>query len=562
MINRYLFQRVKSYALLFSLTVIFSLLGALALVLEYYFVAKVINQVVFFHASAKMVLPFLFYAFIFVILRLFFEVVETKTAKIYTKEILREFRVALLAQLSQLSLKKKLTSGEAYNLLDTGIERLSGYYEGYLPQLMKGVFIPLLFLVVVVAKDLTSAIIMLFTIFLIPFFMILIGKLTESVSLKQWRLLSELSAYLKEVLSGIETLKVIGKSKLQHEKIALFSKNHAKATLKVQRYAFLSAFVLELVGTISIALIAVGLGLRLVEGTMDYEIAFFILLLAPEYYQPMRKLGALFHTSLDAEAMSKDLEAFLSADNEVIWGERTLDSVDSLEFRGVSYRYPKSSTAALYELSFSLKKGEALGLIGHSGSGKTTIFKLLLGEIKPTKGEILINGLPLSAYQKGSYYNALGYVAQKPFLACGSILENATLYEPNEREGFLSSYEALFKNLPEGFLTKVGEGGTSLSGGQTALVTLARVYNSKKSLVLLDEPTSEIDLASEEAVVSSLPSLLENRLTLIIAHRLQTLSKLEKIILLSEGKLEASGTYEAVIQTRAFEKMKGDKRDV
>lgn len=562
MMNRYLINPIKSYSSAFLMTIVFSLLGALFLLLEYYFVAKVINRVVFLNASSKEVLPLIFYALVALAFRLVFEVFESKIAKKYTTAILKEFRIKLLEKMSFLSTKKFLTSGEAFNLLDTGIERLGGYYEGYLPQLMKGVFIPLLFLIFVVANDFTSAIIMLVTIFLIPFFMILIGKLTQNVSLRQWRILSRLSAYLKDVLSGIETLKVIGESKAQYEKIVLFSKNHASATLKVQRFAFLSAFVLELVGTISIALIAVGLGLRLVEGTMDYETAFFILLLASEYYQPMRKLGALFHTSLDAESMSKDLEAYLNEGDEVVWGEEVLEKIDKLQFINVCYKYPNASIDALNNINFSLNRGDALGVIGHSGSGKTTIFRLLLGEISPNKGEILVNGKSISSYTKESYYQALGYIAQKPFLAKANIRENAILYDFEKKEKFLLDYQSLFSKLSQGFETPVGEGGLKLSGGQTALVALARVYNSDKTLLLLDEPTSEIDLESEKAVVSSLPRLLENRISLIIAHRLQTLAHLQKIILLSEGQIKAYGTYEEVIATEAFDKMRGGKKVV
>lgn len=557
MMNRYLAGALKGHTKTFVLTLCFSLLGALMLLFEYYFVAKVINQVVFLKGSQEVVVPLLGFAFLFLVVRIFFEALESRFAKSYTKAILVEFRTRLLEKMGQVGLKKVANSGEAYNLLDGGVERLRGYYEGYLPQLMKAVFIPLLFLGFVFIKDMTSFFIMFGTIFLIPFFMILIGKLTESVSLRQWRILSQLSSYLKDVLSGIETLKVLGESKTQYEKIALFSQKHASVTLKVQRYAFLSAFVLELIGTISIALIAVGLGLRLVEGEMNYEVAFFILLLAPEYYQPMRKLGALFHTSLDAESMSQDLEAFLSEEEEVAWGSEDLEKIESLEFKAVSYRYPNASFEALKTLSFSLARGESLGIIGHSGSGKTTLFKLLLGELKPTEGEILVNKKPIETYTKKSYYKALGYVAQTPHLVQGTIMYNATLYDKKKNELFLAPYATLFSDLKEGFATYVGEGGTKLSGGQSALVALARVYNSDKSLLLLDEPTSEIDLKSEKAIVDSLPKLLDNKITLIIAHRLETLKSLSKLLLLSQGEKKAYGTYDEVIKTSEFEKMRG-----
>ena len=557
MINRYLFSPVKRELSTFIFTILFGLAQALAILCEYYILAKVIALVVLVQADSNKILPYLFFALLALAARLFFEVTENRLAKKYTSAILQDFRKSIIIKIKEKSNFNQQNLGKLYNLLDNGVERLSAYYSGYLPQLMKGVFIPVLFLCFVFPRDIRSGLIMLLTIFLIPFFMILIGKFTEKVSKKQWKLISSLSAYLKDILFGIETLKVIGRSKEQYNKILSFSQSYSKATIRVQRFAFLSAFVLELIGTMSIAVLAVGLGLRLVNGNMDYEIAFFILLLAPEYYQPMRQLGVFFHTSLDADATSEDIKALLEEDEEIAWGNDILEEVQNLKFVEVSYKYLNSDNNAIEKVSFNLNKNEMLALIGASGSGKSTIMSILLGEIKPQQGEILVNGQSIYEYTKESYLKEIAYVAQKPTLVQGSISDNITLYSNKKEDNFLNQYKNIFLGLKDGFDTQIGEGGISLSGGQTALVALARVANSNKNMVFLDEPTSEIDLQTEAILVEALPELLKNRLSVIIAHRFTTIHKADKVILLEEGQVVAYGKFDDIQKTDAFMKLRG-----
>lgn len=557
MINRYLFSPVKRELSTFIFTILFGLAQALAILCEYYILAKVIALVVLVQADSNKILPYLFFALLALAARLFFEVTENRLAKKYTSAILQDFRKSIIIKIKEKSNFNQQNLGKLYNLLDNGVERLSAYYSGYLPQLMKGVFIPVLFLCFVFPRDIRSGLIMLLTIFLIPFFMILIGKFTEKVSKKQWKLISSLSAYLKDILFGIETLKVIGRSKEQYNKILSFSQSYAKATIRVQRFAFLSAFVLELIGTMSIAVLAVGLGLRLVNGNMDYEIAFFILLLAPEYYQPMRQLGVFFHTSLDADATSEDIKALLEEDEEIAWGNDILEEVQNLKFVEVSYKYSNSDNNAIEKVSFNLNKNEMLALIGASGSGKSTIMSILLGEIKPQQGEILVNGQSIYEYTKESYLKEIAYVAQKPTLVQGSISDNIMLYSNKKEDNFLNQYKNIFLGLKDGFDTQIGEGGISLSGGQTALVALARVANSNKNMVFLDEPTSEIDLQTEAILVEVLPELLKNKLSVIIAHRFTTIHKADKVILLEEGQVVAYGKFDDIQKTDAFMKLRG-----
>ena len=198
-----------------------------------------------------------------------------------------------------------------------------------------------------------------------------------------------------------------------------------------------------------------------------------------------------------------------------------------------------------------------LALIGASGSGKSTIMSILLGEIKPQQGEILVNGKSIYHYTKESYLKEVAYVAQKPILVKGSIMDNIMLYSDKKEDSFLKNYQNLFLSLPDGFNTQVGEDGISLSGGQTALVSLARVANSSKKIIFLDEPTSEIDLQTEAILVSALPELLKNKLSVIIAHRFTTINKADKVILLEEGRVVAYGKFDQLQKTNAFLKLRG-----
>lgn len=420
-------------------------------------------------------------------------------------------------------------------LLNEGIGTLESYFSKYLPQLFQAAVIPLLFLCFILPRDLLSGVILLLTAPLVPFFMMLIGKWTGKVNAKQWKIINRLSGYLHDVMAGLTTLKLLNQSARQREKIAQVGEDYAQATLAVLRWAFLSSLALELFTTISIALVSVGLGLRLVEGQLDFATAFFILLAAPEFYQPLRTLGAHFHTSLNTREAAAELFAFL--DKEELITEVTMDraQVPMVELRHVSARYPGSEVSALQDISFTVAPGEVVALAGRSGSGKTTVLNLLQGFLKPQDGEITMQCAP-------------AVIQQRPYIFAGSILDNLRFGSENLSEERIlevcrqTGLAELLRQLPDGLHTQVGQGGAGLSGGQRQMIAMVRAICQQKNLILLDEATANLDLLTEQQLNRSLRQLLQGRTVLLVAHRLTTLQLADRVIVLEKGAVIEQGT--------------------
>ena len=390
---------------------------------------------------------------------------------------LRARLVEKLAQLSPVQLET-LQAGKLLNLLYDGIDTLENYFSGYLPQLFKAVFIPVLFLIVIFPRDPLSAVVMLVTLPLIPVFMILIGKWTQRESVRQWVLLTRFAAFLQDVLAGLVTLKSLGRSRQQGEKIGEISEAYRKATFSVQKWAFISSLALELVATISIAMVAVGLGLRLCNGTLTFLIGFYILLLAPEYYQPMRTLGQYFHSGINAQEAAKSIYAFLETEPwPMPGGDHAEEKVTSIRFEHVSYRYPDAAEDAVHDVSLTLSAGQSLAFVGDSGSGKTTLMMLAMGFLTPTAGTIFVNEVPLEKWRRDAYHARLAAVLQTPYIFQGTVRENIAFASDLSAEAAARAAKiadqvgltALLRTLPTGLDTRIGQGGQQLSGGQTAL---------------------------------------------------------------------------------------------
>ena len=337
--------------------------------------AGILDQVFLHGGDFYAVLPELIQLTVLVTLRFVLQALEENLAFLLGQGVQMDLRQAMLQKIAALGpvAMGQEQKGQVMYLLNEGIGTLESYFSKYLPQLFQAAVIPLLFLCFILPRDLLSGVILLLTAPLVPFFMMLIGKWTGKVNAKQWKIINRLSGYLHDVMAGLTTLKLLNQSARQREKIAQVGEDYAQATLAVLRWAFLSSLALELFTTISIALVSVGLGLRLVEGQLDFATAFFILLAAPEFYQPLRTLGAHFHTSLNTREAAAELFAFL--DKEELITEVTMDraQVPMVELRHVSARYPGSEVSALQDISFTVAPGEVVALAGRSGSGKTTV---------------------------------------------------------------------------------------------------------------------------------------------------------------------------------------------
>ncbi len=445
-------------------------------------------------------------------------------------------------------------AGELVNTATAGIEALDAYLREYLPQLALAAFIPLLMLLTVFPIDLFSALVMLFTAPLIPFFMTLIGRAAGELNRRQWQSLSRMSAHFLDVLQGLTTLKLFGRSRAQIEIIRQVSDRFRQTTLEVLRVAFLSALVLEMLATISTAIIAVEIGLRLLHGGLDFERAFFILVLAPEFYLPLRTLGIRFHAGVAGAAAAQRIFEVLETIPETTSPAAPLPipSPIWLRFDSVSYAY--GERPALQNVSFEIRPGERVALVGPSGAGKTTLTHLLLRFIAPHTGRILVGDVPLEQLDTDAWRAQIAWVPQHPYLFNASVADNIRLGCPDASAAQIAAaaenaHAAEFiQALPQGYDTLIGERGLRLSGGQAQRLALARAFIREAPLLILDEATANLDPQTEADIQDAVNRLLRGRTALIIAHRLSTVYQADRILVLDGGRIVESGAHQELLR--------------
>ncbi|WP_415954436.1 thiol reductant ABC exporter subunit CydD [Streptomyces sp. KLOTTS4A1] len=412
-------------------------------------------------------------------------------------------------------------TGELTALATRGIDALDDYFARYLPQLALAVVVPVVVLARILGADWVSAAIIAVTLPLIPVFMVLIGLATRTRMDRQWTQLSRLSHHFLDVVAGLPTLKVFNRAKAQFRSIARITDTYRRATLRTLRIAFLSSFVLELLSTLSVALVAVSIGFRLVDGSLDLETGLLVLVLAPEAYLPIRQVGALYHSS--AEGLTAATEVFEVLETPLTpAGTEPAPAVagTTISLSEVSAGYPGRSEPALRDVSLTLAPGETVALTGPSGAGKSTVLALLLGFARPSHGSVLVDGRDLSSFAPADWRRQIAWAPQRPHLFAGTVADNVRLARPEatdaEVEAALAAAHALDFATPDLVL---GEDGEGLSAGQRQRIALARVVLADRPLVLLDEPTANLDGESEAAVVDAVRALAVDRTVLLVAHR-------------------------------------------
>ncbi len=445
-------------------------------------------------------------------------------------------------------------SGELVNTATGGIEALDAYLREYIPQMALAAFVPLIMLVTVFPIDLVSGLVLLFTAPLIPFFMILIGKAAGALNRRQWTALSRMSAHFLDVLQGLTTLKLFQRSRAQIEIIADVSDQFRKTTLDVLRVAFLSALVLEMVATISTAVVAVEIGLRLLHGVLDFERAFFVLVLAPEFYLPLRTLGIRFHAGVAGATAARRIFEVLETPPEAAPAENIQPLPPSFHIRLEDVVYAYGDRPALNGLSLEIRPGERLALVGPSGGGKTTISQLLLRFIEPRGGRITIDGFPLYDLPADGWREQIAWVPQNPYLFNASAADNIRLGKPSAtmaeiiEAARLAGAHEFISALPSGYDTLIGERGARLSGGQAQRIALARAFLRNAPLLILDEATAHLDPETELLIQASINRLLQGRTALIIAHRLSTVYNADRIAVIDGGRVVETGAHEELLR--------------
>ena len=435
-----------------------------------------------------------------------------------------------------------------------GVDGLEAYFGRYLPQVVLACLVPVAVLGWAAWIDFESALIMLVTLPLVPLFMWLIGRYTEERTRERWHALRLLSTHFLDVVRGLPTLRAFNRSRAQGESIVEVSERYRRATMGTLRLGFLSGSVLELAATLSVALVAVTVGVRLVSGGLGLQAGLTVLILAPELYAPLRQLGAQFHASADGLAVADRMLSLLEAPPAVGAGGRLVAPNPAgapVRFERVSFAYPSRPELVLDELDLELLPGETVALVGASGTGKSTVANLLLRFAEPIAGRVTVGGMDLAECRTDVWRGLIAWVPQRPTIFRGTVADNIRLGFPRASQdrtreaAMLAGADHFVRGLPCGYETLVGDGGRPLSAGERRRIALARAFLRDAPFVILDEPTADLDRVSADVVAEGVERLRPGRTVLLIAHRGELAHRADRVVSLDGDSAPFVRTNEA-----------------
>ena len=491
----------------------------------------------------------------------------------YAQEQAKKLRTQLLQKIFKLgpTVVQAHGTGNVTTMTVDGISQVENYIHLILAKMMNMMIVPWVILVVVFYYDWVSGVILLLVFPLIIIFMIVLGYAAQSKADRQYRSFQILSNHFIDSLRGIDTLKLFGMSKSYEKGIYQTSEQFRKATMSTLRIAILSTFALDFFTTLSVAIVAVFLGLRLLNAEILLFPALTVLILAPEYFLPVRDFSSDYHATLDGKnAMTAIREILELPENEVEpitiapWNESS-----TLDLSELSFDYGQGS--GLQPVNLQVSGYQKIGVIGMSGSGKSTLMNVMSGFLTPKQGSILFNGKETTSFKQEDWQKQLIYIPQNPYVFRASLRENIAFYTPEADDAAImqaievAGLSELLAQLPDGLDTLIGEGARSLSGGQAQRIALARAFLDKnRKVLILDEPTAHLDIETEVELKNRMLPLMENRLVFFATHRMHWMHQMDYILVLEEGKLVEAGTFNELTEKRGafFEltkKMRGER---
>ncbi len=555
-------RHIPGAGLYLILTVMVGTLLGVLVVLQAFSLSQIINNVFLRAQTLQQVWSLLLVLIGVIVLRGLLSWSNTVAANQIAASIKTKVRARLLNRLFQLGplYTRGERSGELINTLNGGVESLDPYFSQYFPQLFLSLFVPAILVGTIFWVDPPSGIILLIMVPILLFLLAFAGMMAGAETKRHWKALSLMSAHFLDTLQGLTTLKLFGRDKEAEGEVREVSERFRQTTMATLRIAFFSSFILEEGATISAAIIALEIGLRLLIAQMPFQIALFVLLLTPEFFLPLRLVSARYHAGMTgAVALQRIIEiletpvpsqASLTVPSA---GKSNLAADSGISLEHVSYTYD-GQRPALHDVSFRVARGQKVALVGPSGAGKTTLAHVLLRFIEADSGQVCMNGKAVGEVSPQEWRKQIAWVPQHPYLFNASVAENIRLGCPQATRAQiveaarLAHADTFIDALPQTYDTVIGEQGARLSGGEAQRISLARAFLKNAPFLLLDEATSYLDADHEAEILEALARLEEGRTVLLIAHRLSTVYNADQIVVLEAGCIVESGTHQMLSQ--------------
>jgi len=559
MIDKSLFQLKGSKQIILLLTVAALIQGA-TIIIQAKYLAEIVTNLFNGEKLSAQLLPLLLFLFYF-FLRQTTVILREKSMTFYSIATGSKIRKRFINKLFKLGTiaPQKDGTGHLVTLAIEGITQFETYVKLFLPKLINMLVIPIMIFTFSLTIDKPSAIILLLVLPILIFFMFILGLAAKRKASSQFDVHQTLSNHFIDSLRGLETLRLLGLSKNYDRNIKQVSERYRKSTIGTLKFAFLSSFALDFFSTLSVAIIALFLGIHLINGEMQLLTALTILILAPEYFVPIKDFGSDYHATLNGKNAWQSIYQFINqpepqveTDDVSQWKN---DSI--LSFNQVSFQHSEATDETLKNLSFSIKGYKKIGIVGASGTGKSTLIDLISGFITPSSGEIKIDGQQAQTLNIENWQKQLLYIPQQPYIFHDTVANNISFYTPQatdeqiieacEHAGLLD----IITSLPNGLEEIIGEGGHSLSGGQEQRIALARAFlDNKRKILLFDEPTAHLDIETEWELKQKILPLLNNRLVFFATHRLHWMLNMDYLIILHNGQIVEMGTHEELLQKK------------
>lgn len=562
MIDKYL-RSLKGFHLIGAFLVMMALLQGVAIIFQAKYLAIVITNLFNGEKLSEQLLPILFFCLCYLSRQLIITFRKRRMSTFASKAG-ADVRQRFMQKLFQSGpvLTEMLGTGHLVTMALEGVSQMETYIKLAVPKVVNMVVIPCMIVVYTCTIDVQSAIVLLLVLPTLLFFMVILGMAAKRKASKQYESYQTLSNHFVDSLRGLETLRLLGLSKRYERNIEQVSERYRKSTMDTLKFAFLSTFALDFFSSLSVAIVALFLGLSLINGELVLLPALTTLILAPEYFLPIREFGNDYHATLDGKnawtAMNTIITTAEDGRGEPI-SIPTWNVESELIVQNMTVLHEGANRNSLNQIHFSWKGYGRIGIIGASGSGKSTLIQVLSGFLNPTSASISINGIHVHHFCERSWQDQLHYIPQHPYIFNKTVAENIAFYVPQASRNAIekacerAGLTEVVASLPLGLDEPIGEKGRLLSGGQEQRLALARAFlEDERKILLLDEPTAHLDIETEWELKQRILPLFNNRLVFFATHRLHWMKEMDHILVLNHGEIVEQGTHEELVQMKGY----------